>query len=227
MSEAIISKIRKLLAVGAASSGATEAEAESAMNMAAALMAKYNIELPPDAPEAGAIKGMPFDGFDESWHIQCGAAAGTLYSCAHTVWRRSGRHSFVGRPDNINACEQTFRFLVNEVERLYKFNLPKGLSKDARAEFRRNFKYACARRLAARAWAIIQELRNSDVKALEATGSRALVVVASIDQQLAEAAEILEKEGVKTMVVRQRMPGFGTQQGRNAGDTVELQRRVG
>jgi hypothetical protein len=117
------------------------------------------------------------------------------------------------------------RYLVSEVERLYKINLPRGMSKIDRANFRSTFKYACARRIAARAWAIMETLRNDDAKAIAATGSRALVVVQSIDAMLAEANALLGD--VKSIAIRPKRPGLGTALGREAGNTVKLQKQLG
>jgi hypothetical protein len=222
-----INKIKKLLAVAQAGSGATENEAATAMEFASALMLKHNIEVQLDGDdEEGAIKGAFQHGYDEPWHIQCANAAGYLYYCRPLIYRRLGDIVFVGRADNITACEETLKFLTREVERLYKLNLPKGMSKIERANYRSTFKMACAMRLAARAWAIMETLRTNDAKAIAATGSKALVVVETIDAMLAEADAILGGMGVKTMTVRPRRAGLGTFDGRKAGDTVQLQKQV-
>lgn len=222
----VVDKIKKLLALGQANSGATEAEAATAMNMAAALMLKHGIEVTLDeGRDEGAIEGK-WVSYDDAWNLQCANAVGYLYSCKHMYQARAHVLAFVGRADNIAAAEATFAFLCTEVERLYKVNLPKGMSREDRANFRRTFKFACGRRLAARAWAIMETLRQDDVKALAATGSRALVVVQSIDAQLAEAGELLKNKGVKLVKHRGTADGLGTMAGRRAGDTVELQKRV-
>jgi hypothetical protein len=222
-----IEKIKKLLRLGASNSGASDAEAESAMSMAAALMAKHAVQVTldgDDAPEA--VRGAPDWKFDEVWHRECAAAAGYLYYCRAIFYGNKGI-AFVGRPDNIEACNATLHYLVAEVERLYKANLPKGLDKATRAEYRRTFKFACGRRLAARAWAIMETLRNDDAKAIAATGSKALVVVQSIDTQLAEADDMLKAAGVKTAKNVMRKGGNGTLAGQRAGNTVQLQKQVG
>lgn len=220
-----INKIKKLLAVAQAGSGATESEAMTAAQFASALMLKHNIDVQLDSDEEeGSIKGAIRPGYDEPWHVECGAAAGFLYYCKPLFWRRTGHVQFVGRKDNIEACEMTMKMFASEVERLYKLNLPKGMSKIDRANFRSTFKMACAMRIAARCWAIMQTLRNDDAKAIAATGSTALVVVQTIDALLAEADALMGE--VKTMVVRPKKQGLGTALGRKAGDTVQLQKQV-
>lgn len=221
----IVERIKKLMRIGQPNSGATEDEAATAMSLASALMLKHNldVQLDDDKDDKEAVHGNYTLGHDD-WHINCANAAALLYSCRTLILRRSGGISFVGRKNNIEACEMTLGYLVCEVERLYKLHLPKGMSKIDRANYRRTFKWACSMRLAARAWAIIEMLRRDDLKAIEATGSRALVVVESIDAQL-KAADMLLGD-VKTMVVHPRAAGMGTLDGRRAGETVELQRRV-
>jgi Protein of unknown function (DUF2786) len=223
-----IEKIKKLLRLGQPNSGATDAEAHAAMQMASALMLKHNIEVNLDDDRAqGATQGQFRLGYDATWHYECASAAGLLYSCRLVISRGTATIAFVGRADNIQACEITTQYLCAEVERLYKVALPKGMSKEERAEYRRSFKFACGRRIAARAWAIMETLRNDDLKAIEATGSRALVIVESIDAQLAEADAMLASMGVKVQAVKAKRVGTGTIAGQTAGDSVELQKKVG
>jgi len=221
-----INKIKKLLSLAQAGSGATENEAMTAASMASALMLKYNIEvqLDADGDEEGSIKGVWQKGYDEPWHIQCASAAGFLYYCRPLIYRRLGVVEYVGRRDNIEACNETLRFFAAEVERLYKLNLPKGMTKLDRANYRSTFKMACAMRIAARCWAIMETLRRDDTKAIAATGSTALVVVETIDKLLAEADALMGD--VKKLVVRSRKAGLGTYAGRKAGDTVKLQKEL-
>lgn len=221
----IINKIKKLLAVAQAGSGATENEAMTAAAFASALMLKHNVEVQLDGDDdEGAIHGEKQPGYDEPWHMQCASGAGFLYYCRPLIWRRSGNIKFVGRRDNIDACNDTLRMFAGEVERLYKLSLPKGMSKVERANFRATFKMACAMRIAARCWAIMETLRNDDAKAIAATGSKALVVVQTIDALLAEADAALGD--VKKAVARTPRAGLGTALGRKAGDTVKLQKQV-
>lgn len=224
-----INKIKKLLSVAQAGSGATEAEAMTAAQMASMLMLKHNIDvqLDDDAEDQTAVNGKINWGYDEIWHRQCGSAAGFLYSCKPLIYARNGGINFIGRPDNIEACEMTLKFFVAEVERLYKLNLPKGMSKLERANYRSTFKMACAMRIAARCWAIMESLRQDDAKAIAATGSKALVVVQSIDAMLKECDDLMGEMKVKTLPAIRAKMGLGTSDGRRAGDTVKLQKQVG
>ena len=117
-----INKIKKLLSVAQAGSGATEAEAMTAAQMASMLMLKHNIDvqLDDDVEDQTAVNGKINWGYDEIWHRQCGSAAGFLYSCKPLIYARNGGINFIGRPDNIEACEMTLKFFVAEVERLHE-----------------------------------------------------------------------------------------------------------
>lgn len=229
MSNPIKDRIRKLLNL-ANNSGATEAEATAAMEMASALMLKYNIEVDPETDELKTIRGSKvLAGYDEPWHITCSAAAAMLYSCINIVHSRGEYgYSFVGRPENVEMAGELMLFIVDQVEQLYKQYLPKGLSKADRAEFRRTFKQACAMRVYNRAFEIMEQFKNNDAKALEYTGSRALVVVESIKQQLDEARDFIAKEmpDVKDLVERPKKYGSGTRAGIEAGNKVELNRKI-
>lgn len=224
--EHIKEKITKLLRL-ANDKGATEAEAAQAMAMAAALMAKYGVEvsLREDGDDEATIRGDWFMGGDRKWHIIVGDTVCYLYFCKYVVRRQTGEFQFVGRPDVIAAAEMTFTWLVQQVERLYKECLPKGMSKAVRAEYRRTFKEACANRMRYRAWQILEALRNDDNLALEATGSKALVVKNAREQAINEAAEILKGQ-TKALTLKKSSTGIGTRFGDAAGQLVQLQHGV-
>lgn len=219
-------RIRKLLNL-ANDKGATEAEAESAMAMASALMLKYNITIDESKGEdttitAGDIVGAE-QGFSEMWHMNLASAAAYLYMCKNIRYRDYGT-KFIGRPDNIDAAEQTWFYLIKQVEQQYKIHLPKGMTKAERSEYRRTFKYSCSIRVYNRAVDIMQQFRNNDAKAIEYTGSRALVLVATIDQQLKECREFMDKEFPDLKKGRNvaRKVGSGSHDGYKAGEKVKL-----
>lgn len=227
MSNDIKERIKKLLNL-ANNAGATEAEAARAMEMASALMMKYNITIDPDTEEAKVTSG-PLTGqyFTDMWHITLASAATYLYMCKIIRYPNTGV-KFIGRPDNIDACEQTWYYLIEQVEALYKLNLPRGMSKSDRAEFRRTFKFACATRVYSRAQQIMQQFRSNDAKALEYTGSKALVVVQTIDAQLKECETFMAKQFPDLTPMRSgnRKTGSGTLAGFRAAEKVNLNRKV-
>lgn len=229
-------KIKKLLALGN-DKGATEHEAARALEMAHALMLKYNITIEPDAPEAGVCES-PIRGkeHDEMWHRMLAGASCYLYSCKNIVWSDrdcdGGKYftgfKFVGRADSIDAAWQTFEFLVSQVEALYKINLPAGMTKSERSDYRRSFKYACANRVAHRIHEMMEAVKKSDAKAIAMTGCTALVVVDSIKKQLDDIEQFC-KENLKTKTlpaIRSRRIGAGTGAGRVAGEHVKIHKEV-
>ncbi len=228
MNNPIKDRIRKLLNL-ANNAGATEAEATSAMEMATALMLKYNIELDPEEDQLKVKEGpVVLENLDEAWHLVACQAAAYLFMTKVVVCLPKGfGFYFVGRPQNIEMAADTAKFIIDQVERQYKLHLPPGLDKSTRAEFRRTFKYACAGRIMQRAYEIVDSFKKSDAKALEYTGSRALVIVESIELQLKEAKEYLEtRENLKNVTTRPRKGGNGTLAGIRAGDRVELNRKI-
>lgn len=229
MSENIKQKIRKLLNL-ANNAGATEAEAANAMAMASALMLKYNIEVTDEPDEQKVVRSDRYCvGYTESWHISCCSAAAMLYSCKNIVHNRGDSgYSFVGRANNVEMAGETMLYIINQVEMLYKQALPKGLSKGDRAEFRRTFKQACAMRVVNRVWQILEDMKSSDAKAIEYTGSKALVVVESIKQQLQEAADFLKltMPDLVPLKSRPKQVGSGTLAGIQAGERVQLNRKI-
>lgn len=224
-------KIKALLTL-AGNEGATEAEAATAMAKASALMAKYNIEVSADEEtEDSTIRGKwVYTDKDFQWHYYCAEAAQYLYSCRF-IWsrhRKAGGFQFVGRPDNIAAAELTYKWIVDQVQRLYKEHLPKGMEKWERAEYRRTFKAACAVRVRARAWHIVSQLARDDTLAIEMTGSTALVVRSKQEQLFKEADDLINQDDT----LRDNVPapktsaGRGTRDGLAAGDQVKLNEQI-
>jgi hypothetical protein len=225
----IRNKIRALLARAAPGSGASENEQASAMNLAAMLMTRHGIQMSiEEAQEDPTGYGDLLPGEYGKWERECGNAAAYLYSCRMVYYGR-GKDTqvrFVGRPDNVDAAGVTFLWLVKQVEELYKQALPRGLSKAVRAELRRTFKFACATRIRARAWRLVQTLANDDAVALPSTGSTALVVKSHQEKLFGEADAFLKSQNTRIAKVKSSKAGIGTQLGFMAGDTVQLQKAV-
>lgn len=228
--EGIRKKIRALLARAAPGSGATEEEAASSMNLASMLMTRHGIEMSlEEAQEDPTGYGDFVPGEFVKWHLFVAEAVGFLYYC-RPCWQSFGKKKcvrFVGKPDNVDAASYTFIWLTDQVEALYKQALPRGLSKDVRAELRRTFKLACAARIRGRAWRLAQTLAKDDAVSLPSTGSTALVVKTHQEKLFGEADEFLKGKGVRIVEHKKSKAGIGTQLGLMAGDTVELQKSVG
>lgn len=225
MSEAIIEKIQKLLNL-ANHSNTPEQEAATAMRMAQALMARYNIEEEALAKKENRGQEIvkKYTEMHYDWYAPLFRAASMLYNC-RMLFAGKAHLMIIGTTVNVEAGLLTFAYLVAQVERQYKISLPRGMSKSDRANFRRTFKYACSIRVSQRAEELTAELRTKDDVAVEATGSRALVVADMMDVQLKAVDDFIEntmKLGVRKS--KPRSTGLGTSAGYEAGNRVNLQR---
>jgi len=214
----IVEKIRKLLRL-ARDKGATEHEANTAMEMAQRLMLEHNIKDVTEKRHVDAVLGewMQCER-GEGWEITVASAVAKLFNCRNAINRTRGSHQFVGKPENIEICGDTFLWVCGQVEVYYKHALKAfggGLDKRGRAELRRTFKDACALRIYHRVNEIVAKARN------EIPAHMALVVV---DQSLAEADSLLSSYRTGRSVKFKH--GLGTAAGTRAGDNVQLQRNV-
>lgn len=215
----IVDRIRKLLNL-AHDKGASEHEAARALELATELMLKHGIEAKDLDNEVRIGEGSTFE-LDGRWHSICAQAVGVLYGTLPLHY--STGFNFVGRQDNVEACEVTFAYIVLQVTEIYKQSLPKGLSKAERNEFRRTFKEGCALRVFHRAHEIIS--------AFEKRGTSECTALAVIDHRKALAAEAAEfaqqhlgaKVKTSEMVIR---GSNGSQLGYAAGERVRLSREI-
>lgn len=225
---AIIEKIKKLMAL-ATNSGATESEATTALEMASALMMKHNIDNSDliEKPDMG-LKRVQFPDFDDNWHGWVSSAVGQL-NTVKPIYYGQGTFAFIGRVDSIECAALMFPWIVDQIEKLYKRDLPKGLTKSARANFRRTYKQGVAMRVCQRVNEIMQAMKTDDAKAQASTGTTALVVVQTIQQQLSEIEEWMAKNFGGTIIKKKSRGvrgGLGTSAGIRAGDQVQINKSV-
>jgi hypothetical protein len=174
-----------MLALAGDKRNVSEEETDTAMRMAAAMAAKYGIDLnslrTADTPKAKVMhkrnrEEMTFQ------QIYAAQAAAIMMGVRFYVYDEGRRgFEFVGRDDLIEMAEQLMFFLMRQVEEIYKASLPKGLSKRDRAEFRRTFKPACSLRVKQRAAEAMRDLKTNEGAAKAATGHNALVVAGYYD----------------------------------------------
>lgn len=221
----IRSKIQKLLTL-ANDKGASEDEAATAMRMAMGLMMKHGIEqsdLGGEIPRAK--KGTHLKATFQRYQVVLAVAAGELYGCRILFYDMGKRGLlFIGRQDNIDASEQMLIWLTQQVERLYKTGLRRGMTQRERSEFRKTFKWACAQRVGDRVSQLVKEMQQSDASAKAATGSNALVVLGHY-RTLLDEAEKARGDNVRKRVITGHY-GSGTGQGSVAGDKVQLRHDV-
>lgn len=218
--ENIQDKIRKLFAL-ANDKSATEGEATNALAMATALMAKYNID---HIPDKSNVKGdRRTTGKLDNWQLWMMTVCARLNGCKTARGRLTS--SFFGRPEDTAAAWEMHIFLINQIERLYKRDLPPRLSQSARANYRRTYKQACSIRLYERADEILTALRTQDH---QISGCTALVVAQSFDQRMHEAEEFIRSQGmtIRTGKSRATHVGLGTFEGMRAGDEVKINEMV-
>lgn len=230
-------RIAKLLAM--ARGNANENESATAMQMAMRLMLQHGLS-EADFREGGkaqmAIEGKHTEA-DVRWMAWVHNAAAKLYGCKTVRYRGWGKQGdslvFVGRSENIEVAEMTYLWLIEQVESFYKQALPRGLSKQARAEFRRTFKEACSLRVFDRAEKMMKEIIANDDMASQALAlasprqGTALVVQGHFEKLLQEVDDYFKAQGVKqsTRVTKVKY-GSGTVAGSAAGDQVKLRKEV-
>lgn len=221
--DTIREKIRKLLAV--AEGQANEHESAQAMAMASALMMKHGINRDELGDKSSVGEGSHFP-VEYKWYKIAAQAAGLLYGTVAFGNYGWTTFRFVGRPENIEASQDTLAFIILQVEALYKSHLPKGLSKADRAEFRRTFKQSCIMRVYQRCHDIVEEQKRVDAPLSDC---RALVIVEHRKLLEEEAMDYINGAGGVTEKARAVKIRYtpGSVAGFAAGDAVDLHRKVG
>jgi hypothetical protein len=220
----IADKIRKLLAL--ANNNSNEAEAALALERATELMMKHGID------EASLRKEIKIGYFgddvenNERWQQICAQAAGTLLGASLVLFRNNGAiyGRFAGREENALAASSMAAFIIDQVERTYKASLPKGMTKQERAEYRRTFKLACSIRVYGRAADIVHKQAKQGVE-----GTNALVVVDHRKQLQEETQAFLDNDNVRTRQSRSLQLSSnarGYREGLDAGNSIRLQREI-
>lgn len=223
--EDVISRIKKLLALGR-DKGASESEAATALAKASELMLKHNIDNVDNVVESEIAGGELIKDIGSHKHYMFLAhAVSQLYTCRYMIWKDSGDYRFIGKALNVQACEETFPWVVEQVDELYKqgletFKSQAGgwLDKRTRTEFRTTFKEACALKVVQRVREILAKQRNQIPQHM------ALVV---IDNTLKQIDEVMEGRGIrKGRAVTVTKGHLGTGAGFAAGEQVQLQAKV-
>lgn len=215
-------RIKKLFAL-ARDKGASEHEAARALEMAQRLMMKHGIN------GNDLVDGPPIgwgDSFalETRWQKILHGGIGHLYAVVSVETDGLGLQ-FVGKTENVEAAEETLKFIIDQVETLYKQSLPRGLDKKVRHEFRKNFKDGCALRIQERIRELVKTQTTDNEKAAE-LGTTALVVRKHRDQLMDDTREFLKDLSLKERRPMKMKDGYGTQQGREAGSRVNIHKTV-
>ena len=209
--EDIHAKIHALLELS--KNNPSEAEAARAAEMARKMMMKWNIdenELKVRSPvNYGDPIDLDRDYFKTLAHI-VQKATGTTF-----IYRNDETFRIVGRRVNTQVAHTLLMFLADQVERMYKTFLPSGMTKAARAQYRKDFKRNCA----------IQMYRRSQEE-LRATTGTDLVLISDELQQEVDA--FLATQNIRHTQSRMKINSntLGAQHGRQAGDMARLQQAI-
>lgn len=224
-------KIRKLLAL--AEGQANENESARAMEIASRLMMEHGISAEDAKGSAKKVftagKGNEFD-LAYDWYIRAAQAVGILFGCKVVTRKTAGAKDsdavayFVGRAANVESAEETFAFVILQVEQFYRAALPKGMTKQERSQYRKTFKKACALRILERCQMIEADQKRQN----PGTGSTALVISEHRDVLANEIAAYFAEQGVRYTKSRpDRLSHAGAAAaGRVAGSSVDLNRKV-
>jgi len=210
-------KIANLLALSR--NNPSEQEAATALAMAQKLMMKWNID-ERDLGRKSSVDYGDVHNLDRDYFRILGHAVKIMTGCG-MVLRGTDQFLLVGTRVNVAIAEQFLWFLAEQVESLYKIHLPRGMSKSARAAYRKDFKRNCAYRIMERT----KELKDQQAREA-ASDSRALVLVQSELEK--EIEDFFARQGIvkvkKGMTIKQGT--LGASHGRSAGDHAALQPRV-
>jgi hypothetical protein len=224
--ETINDKIRKLLAVGSKDSGATESERDTALQMAAVMMARHGInqdEIGTGSGPKAKVGNMNTDRMIQ-WKIYSAMAAAALYGCQVILHSKGLKGiQFIGRPDNLDATEETFAWIMAQINLLYKPLVPSHLKGNYRSAWVDKFRVACAVRVLHRAQESIREITTPSAK------GAALVPVGYFKQLAAENEAAAMEAYPKTKAVKVGGIGKwtdGSAAGHKAGDHVKLRREA-
>jgi hypothetical protein len=211
-------KIRKLLALG---QSPNEHEAAIAMSKAAELMMRYNLEQTDLGEQSSMTDGDLLDNDERRFHRPIASAIAATCGCVcYYTTRELAAFRFIGKPMNVETATAMYRFVIEQLDGIYKSHLPKGMSKTERAQWRREFRVGIARGVVHRIMSI-----NASVSAQP--GKNALVV--HKDQDLKEAMDHMMNTrqaaplDTSMPVVR---PTAGSMQGILASEQVRIQNEI-
>jgi uncharacterized protein DUF2786 len=146
--DSIVKRVRKLLALAASDSGATEAEASLAASKAAEIMEEYGLSIMQMEESGQETEGRDKDLFQAErahWHdVLIAAVAESCFVYAETRKRRNvhlREFTLIGRKSAATTARITYEYLVKAILRTYK---------ESGAESRQLFATGAAERLAER-----------------------------------------------------------------------------
>ena len=239
MTEQVIEKIKKILAL--AERGGTEEEAANAANMAAALALRYGIDLA-SVQTANMAQPRGFksavlyqdNGSFEQWLINI--AGGVVSYHGGNIFYKAAQgmtlYCAIMRDELAPVATLTIEYLVKSVMRLNTEAVKgRNLDQKGRASFRKAFRLGCSGRLRQRLLEQLEAMKSRDDVAKQTTGSTALVIVNHFEREKRELQDWMIEQGVKFRASKASGPrsldSAGYNAGRAAGDRINLNAQVG
>ena len=236
-SDEILSKVRKLLALGESPS---EAEAASALAKAQSLLARYGLSVQdvkdecPEVVESSILEKKRLRAWES--HLVAVVTKATFTRALHVTLSGTSRVLIIGRPVNAAAAAELFCYLHLVVLKL-------GRSAGERVAHLESFKLGVVHRVGERlasnepgvagdegAWTANSETRSAESSQggfRPNAEDRQLAVAFSLETSKENDAYISDKYGkTKSKRVGRRVEPHSFHAGRAAGDTVSLARQI-
>jgi hypothetical protein len=235
--DAIIERVRKILAL--AGNNSNEAEAMVAAEKAQALLAEHNLSIADVTKKSGKVD----DGFivDEElstdaypWRRKIAYMVARLYFSAYFFQPdKRGKtmydvHCFVGARHNIEVAKLMFHYLHTTVDRLAREGA-KSIPKEQRSPYRVSFRQAATNRLCTRIQARIDEARKGGT--IKGEKGNTLPALASLYDTIGgKLSKFVEENVGEVKPAKERTfkrQNFqGQIDGRKAGDAIGLEAQV-
>lgn len=233
--DSIKKKIAKLLAM-ANDSGASEAEAQLAMEKAQEYLAEYNLSME-DVEGTLKQEDITDEAFTEqvreTWQISLRTATARLYFCKYYYstgvidenYKKATEHNYVGRPHNIAVAKSMTSYLINTIKKLGEEHVaPIAGDKRMLNGIRRNFELGCASKVSARVNEKYREIERQDPGDYQIEGTKHNLP-ALYKSELALCNDHLKNQGIhlRSSTTRRNVTnGTAYQRGRMAGEGVSL-----
>lgn len=169
--ERLLDKLQKILAL---TTSPVEGEATAAAEMLQKLLTKHGLQMADLERKGQATPGIREEAHDLgkaafTWKLDLAEALAQHYFCIALVNRVGKTVSFVGRPDNVDAMQMLYGWLIDQIKRIAREERKKSYEHIDPLRFQVNFGNGAVHRLRAR----LAELKREAAKQAE---TMALVV---------------------------------------------------